>query len=167
MRIILLVLALATAALAQTTVNLPNSVVVNTAATDALNKWLATQANSVATTLKGAISSGATALVFASGAGIAAADAVLIDGEVFLCSAKAGASFTCAGAQFGTAPALHADGAAVTRMKYPTIAKFFVALIKDTVASIMDQQGSAKDAYQTAITNAKATLDAAKTSAVQ
>ena len=151
----------------QTTVNMPNSVTVSATATDALNKWLAAQVTSTPTTLASAYTAGGVTLTLASGVGIGVNDLVKVDSEVFLVTAKNGAVMTVTGAQLGTSAANHASAASVSLLRYRSFRQFFLAVLNDTMGRIMEDTGTAKDAYATAVQGAKATLDGQKATAVQ
>lgn len=160
-------LLLAAPLVSQTTVNMPNSVAVSATASDALNRWIPTQLTATTTTLAAGYTAGGTAMTFGTGVGFGVNDLVLIDTEVFLITAKTGASMTVTGAQLGTSSANHSSGSTVTLLRYRSFRQFFLTVINDAVARIMEQTGSAFDSYQTAVTNAKNSLETQKTTAVQ
>src|SRR5262245_20628057 len=76
---------------------------------------LVNRANS---TLASAISAGATSLNVADGSVFPSVGnfTIIIDGELFVCTARSGNTFTVTGAQEGTVAAAHASGAAVTQV---------------------------------------------------
>lgn len=133
----LLLILFTSAAIAQT-IN-PRAIAVNADAETAFRAYAITQVDPAAATgLSLAMDAVATAVRVDSGATIKVNDAIKIDNEVMIVTAKAGRDLTVTRGGLGTTAATHDAGAAVNVLKYPSLQEFARAVaitgIRDLVA---------------------------------
>lgn len=133
----------------------------------AINAFMLSQKTGVFSTLNGAVLANATTLTLQDGTSINNNDAVLIDGEAYLVTAKASKTYTVTPAYLGTTSTIHTDKAVVQQLKYATYALLFQANVTAVVAQIMATNPFPTSVTQNAIiTSAQSVIATAVANAV-
>jgi hypothetical protein len=169
MKILILLVASATAILAQTTVNIP-ALTISAEGTAAINatfaKIFVDGAQPISLTAPVAV--GDTTISVVSTAGVAATSAIVIGAEAMKISAKTATAFNVTRAYYGTTAVAHAQTENANELKYPTLQRAFFAVIASFVGDQMDTAASSTISAQNAVISAaQAAKTAAKTAAVQ